>query len=189
MIVGWWPASGRLADDANGAAHPSAGWAERGRLLDMIEMVGVGPFVVIPLVIKAMGGPVALGGVGGRCCAARWVCGRSWRGDAAGGRAACFCARLTGRRMGRMMSFYRGRHYSGATLLASGAIVFAIRVVMTSAKIWEKAISGLLHRFSGVVVPAGLPINGFLCFCGRAIGTILWLDQRYRTSSRNSFAA
>ena len=25
--------------------------------LNMIEMVGIGPFVVIPLVIKAMGGP------------------------------------------------------------------------------------------------------------------------------------
>ena len=28
--------------------------------LNMIEMVGIGPFVVIPLVIKAMGGPQAL---------------------------------------------------------------------------------------------------------------------------------
>src|SRR3984957_11804525 len=28
--------------------------------LNMIEMVGVGPFVVIPLVIKAMGGPQCL---------------------------------------------------------------------------------------------------------------------------------
>src|SRR3977135_3725000 len=28
--------------------------------LNIIEMVGIGPFVVIPLVIKAMGGPQAL---------------------------------------------------------------------------------------------------------------------------------
>src|SRR6267378_1085768 len=28
--------------------------------LNMIEMVGIGPFVVIPLVIKAMGGPQCL---------------------------------------------------------------------------------------------------------------------------------
>ena len=28
--------------------------------LNMIDMVGIGPFVVIPLVIKAMGGPQCL---------------------------------------------------------------------------------------------------------------------------------
>ncbi len=53
------------------AAQRTALGSERGDLeralglkeavaLNMIEMVGIGPFVVIPLVIKAMGGPQCL---------------------------------------------------------------------------------------------------------------------------------
>jgi fructoselysine transporter len=59
------PQNGGLSGD--GATPPVApGALERGLglkeavALNMIEMVGVGPFVVIPLVIKAMGGPQCL---------------------------------------------------------------------------------------------------------------------------------
>ena len=56
---------------AQNAAQPPTVGSERGDLeralglkeavaLNMIEMVGIGPFVVIPLVIKAMGGPQCL---------------------------------------------------------------------------------------------------------------------------------
>ena len=60
--------AGAMASGQNDAASEKRGSGELERglglkeavSLNMIEMVGVGPFVVIPLVIKAMGGPQCL---------------------------------------------------------------------------------------------------------------------------------
>ncbi len=53
--------------------------------LNMIEIVGIGPFVVSSLVIKAMGGPQALNRVACWCAVghARWLrMVRAWRSHA-----------------------------------------------------------------------------------------------------------
>ena len=71
--------------------------------LNMIDMIGVGPFITMPLVVSAMGGPQALlGWIAGRCwrCVMGW-CRRSWarrcrrRAD-----RIVICARCMGRRNG-----------------------------------------------------------------------------------------
>ncbi|MGC1907265.1 MAG: hypothetical protein WA715_25800, partial [Candidatus Acidiferrum sp.] len=51
--------AGSLTEKRSGDLERGLGLKEAVSL-NMIEMVGVGPFVVIPLVIKAMGGPQCL---------------------------------------------------------------------------------------------------------------------------------
>ena len=73
--------------------------------LNMINMIGIGPFITIPLLMSALGGPQALLG---------WVVAlvivhlrrhgveRAWRGDAAtpAGRSAICAKRSAARRSG-----------------------------------------------------------------------------------------
>ena len=64
--------------------------------LNMTFMVGIGPFVVIPFVVQAMGGPqclAGLGGGGGAGAVRRLRVGGTRRGDAAGRRKLRFSAR------------------------------------------------------------------------------------------------
>ncbi len=153
--------------------------------LNMIEMVGIGPFVVIPLVIKAMGGPQ---------CLLAWAAGAllalldgfvwSELGAAmplAGGSYIFLREAYGPGRMGRMMSFlFVWQTLIQAPLsLASGAIGFSqyASYLYPLGKYGEKAVSGalvlvlvaLLYRRIGSIGKISL----FL-WVG-VIGTILWL--------------
>src|SRR5713226_2335453 len=120
--------------------------------LNMIEMVGIGPFVVIPLVIKAMGGPQAL---------LAWVAGAvlalldgfvwSELGAAmplAGGSYVFLREAYGPGRLGRMMSFlFVWQTLIQAPLsLASGAIGSSQCYAFLSSfvKCGEKALSWVL---------------------------------------------
>src|SRR5712664_1165614 len=153
--------------------------------LNMIEMVGIGPFVVIPLVIKAMGGPQ---------CLLAWAAGAvlalldgfvwSELGAAmplAGGSYVFLREAYGPGRMGRMMSFlFVWQTLIQAPLsLASGAIGFSqyASYLYPLGKYGEKALSGalvillvvLLYRRIGSIGKISL----FL-WVG-VVGTILWL--------------
>ncbi|GAC1665180.1 MAG: APC family permease [Candidatus Acidiferrum sp.] len=120
--------------------------------LNMIEMVGIGPFVVIPLVIKAMGGPQ---------CLVAWIAGAllavldgfvwSELGAAmplAGGSYVFLREAYGPGRMGRLMSFlFVWQTLIQAPLsLASGAIGFSqyASYLHPLGKYGEKALSGAL---------------------------------------------
>src|SRR5579863_6083622 len=128
-----------MASGQNDAAGEKRGGGELERglglkeavSLNMIEMVGVGPFVVIPLVIKAMGGPQ---------CLVAWAAGAllalldgfvwSELGAAmplAGGSYVFLREAYGPGRMGRMMSFlFVWQTLIQAPLsMASGAIGFS----------------------------------------------------------------
>ena len=151
----------------------------------MIEMVGVGPFVVIPLVIKAMGGPQ---------CLLAWAAGAvlalldgfvwSELGAAmplAGGSYVFLREAYGPGRMGRMMSFlFVWQTLIQAPLsLASGAIGFSqyASYLYPLGKYGEKALSGAL------VIALVLLLYRRISSIGRislflwagVIGTILWL--------------
>jgi len=153
--------------------------------LNMIEMVGVGPFVVIPLVIKAMGGPQ---------CLLAWAAGAvlalldgfvwSELGAAmplAGGSYVFLREAYGPGRMGRLMSFlFVWQTLIQAPLsLSSGAIGFSqyASYLFPLGKYGEKAVSGalvivlviLLYRRIGSIGKISL----FL-WVG-VVGTILWL--------------
>jgi fructoselysine transporter len=153
--------------------------------LNMIEMVGVGPFVVIPLVIKAMGGPQ---------CLLAWAAGAvlalldgfvwSELGAAmplAGGSYVFLREAYGPGRMGRLMSFlFVWQTLIQAPLsLSSGAIGFSqyASYLYPLGKYGEKAVSGalvivlvlLLYRRIGSIGRISL----FL-WVG-VVGTILWL--------------
>ena len=118
----------------------------------MIEMVGIGPFVVIPLVIKAMGGPQ---------CLLAWAAGAvlalldgfvwSELGAAmplAGGSYVFLREAYGPGRMGRLMSFlFVWQTLIQAPLsLASGAIGFSqyASYLYPLGKYGQKAVSGAL---------------------------------------------
>jgi fructoselysine transporter len=153
--------------------------------LNMIEMVGIGPFVVIPLVIKAMGGPQ---------CLLAWAAGAAlalldgfvWSelGAAmplAGGSYVFLREAYGPGRFGRMMSFlFVWQTLIQAPLsLSSGAIGFSqyASYLHPLGKYGEKALSGalvivlviLLYRRIGSIGKISL----FL-WVG-VVGTILWL--------------
>ncbi len=153
--------------------------------LNMIEMVGIGPFVVIPLVIKAMGGPQ---------CLLAWAAGAvlalldgfvwSELGAAmplAGGSYVFLREAYGPGRMGRLMSFlFVWQTLIQAPLsLSSGAIGFSqyASYLYPLGKYGEKAVSGalvivlvvLLYRRIGSIGKISL----FL-WVG-VVGTILWL--------------
>ena len=153
--------------------------------LNMIEMVGIGPFVVIPLVIKAMGGPQ---------CLLAWAAGAvlalldgfvwSELGAAmplAGGSYVFLREAYGPGRWGRLMSFlFVWQTLIQAPLsLSSGAIGFSqyVSYLHPLGKYGEKAVSGtlvivlviLLYRRIGSIGK----ISMFL-WAG-VVGTILWL--------------
>src|SRR5712692_6086048 len=138
--------------------------------LNMIEMVGIGPFVVIPLVIKAMGGPQ---------CLLAWAAGAVL---ALLDGSYVFLREAYGPdRMGRLMSFlFVWQTLIQAPLsLSSGAIGFSqyASYLYPLGKYGEKAVSGalvivlvvLLYRRIGSIGKISL----FL-WVG-VVGTILWL--------------
>ena len=176
--------AGKQGTDERGALERGLGLKEA-VALNMIEMVGVGPFVVIPLVIKAMGGPQ---------CLLAWAAGAllaildgfvwSELGAAmplAGGSYVFLREAYGPGKMGRMMSFlFVWQTLIQAPLsLASGAIGFSqyASYLYPLGKYGEKALSGalvivlvlLLYRRIGSIGRISL----FL-WAG-VVGTILWL--------------
>src|ERR1700687_3292122 len=178
------------------AAQPTALGSERSDLqrglglkeavaLNMIEMVGIGPFVVIPLVIKAKGGPQAL---------LAWVAGAvlalldgfvwSELGAAmplAGGSYVFLREAYGPGRFGRMMSFlFVWQTLIQAPLsLASGAIGFSqyASYLHPLGKYGEKAVSGALVIILVALLYRRSSSSGehsILLWVG-VIGTILWL--------------
>jgi len=153
--------------------------------LNMIEMVGIGPFVVIPLVIKAMGGPQAL---------LAWVAGAvlalldgfvwSELGAAmplAGGSYVFLREAYGPGRFGRLMSFlFVWQTLIQAPLsLASGAIGFSqyASYLHPLGKYGEKAVSGALVIVLVALLYRRITSIGkisMLLWVG-VIGTILWL--------------
>ena len=168
--------AGSLTDKRSGDLERGLGLKEA-VALNMIEMVGVGPFVVIPLVIKAMGGPQ---------CLLAWAAGAvlalldgfvwSELGAAmplAGGSYVFLREAYGPGRMGRhdVVFVCVADADSGATFAGVGRDwVFAIRVVFISAwKIWAEGDFGLARDRFGVRCCTGglLRSEGFPCFCGR----------------------
>jgi fructoselysine transporter len=153
--------------------------------LNMIEMVGIGPFVVIPLVIKAMGGPQAL---------AAWVAGAvlalldgfvwSELGAAmplAGGSYVFLREAYGPGRLGRMMSFlFVWQTLIQAPLsLSSGAIGFSqyASYLYPLGKYGQKALSGVLVLALVALLYRRITSIGkisMLLWAG-VVGTILWL--------------
>src|SRR5258707_4372480 len=153
--------------------------------LNMIEMVGIGPFVVIRLVIKAMGGPQAL---------LAWVAGAvlalldgfvwSELGAAmplAGGSYVFLREAYGPGRFGRMMSFlFVWQTLIQAPLsLASGAIGFSqyASYLHPLGKYGEKAVSGALVIVLVALLYRRITSIGkisLLLWVG-VVGTILWL--------------
>ena len=153
--------------------------------LNMIEMVGVGPFVVIPLVIKAMGGPQ---------CLLAWAAGAvlalldgfvwSERGAAmplAGGSYVFLREAYGPARMGRLMSFlFVWQTLIQAPLsLSSGAIGFSqyASYLYPLGKQGEKALSGALVIVLVVLLYRRIASIGkiSLFLWVGVVGTILWL--------------
>src|ERR1700720_2742900 len=153
--------------------------------LNMIEMVGVGPFVVIPLVIKAMGGPQ---------CLLAWAAGAvlalldgfvwSELGAAmplAGGSYVFLREAYGPGRMGRLMSFlFVWQTLIQAPLsLASGAIGFSqyASYLYPLGKYGQKAVSGALVILLVVLLYRRIASIGkiSLFLWVGVVGTILWL--------------
>ncbi len=153
--------------------------------LNMIDMVGIGPFVVIPLVIKAMGGPQ---------CLLAWVAGALlalfdgfvWAelGAAmpqAGGSYVFLREAYGPGRWGRLMSFlFVWQTLIQAPLvMASGAIGFAqyFSYLVPLGRYAQKAVSGALIVVLVFLLYRRITTIGrisLLLWVG-VVGTILWL--------------
>ncbi len=153
--------------------------------LNMIDMVGIGPFVVIPLVIKAMGGPQ---------CLLAWVAGALlalfdgfvWAelGAAmpqAGGSYVFLREAYGPGRWGRLMSFlFVWQTLIQAPLvMASGAIGFAqyFTYLVPLGRYAQKAVSGALIFFLVFLLYRRITTIGkisLLLWAG-VVGTIVWL--------------
>src|ERR1700677_1844811 len=180
-------------DSGGGPAAPleRRGELERGLglkeavALNMIEMVGAGPFVVSLLVIKAIGGPQ---------CLVAWAAGAllalldgfvwSELGAAmplAGGSYVFLREAYGPGRMGRMMSFlFVWQTMIQAPLsLASGAIGFSqyASYLHPLGKYGEKALSGGLVLVLVVLLYRRIASIGRICLFlwAGVVGTILWL--------------
>src|SRR5712691_6333127 len=153
--------------------------------LNMIEMVGIGPFVVISLVLREMGGPQAL---------LAWVAGAvlalldgfvwSELGAAmplAGGSYVFLREAYGPGRMGRLMSFlFVWQTLIQAPLsLSSGAIGFSqyASYLYPLGKYGEKAVSGALVIVLVVLLYRRIGSIGriSLFLWAGVVGTILWL--------------
>jgi fructoselysine transporter len=193
VILGGAMTSPQNGDPGGGGGAPleKRGDLERGLglkeavALNMIEMVGVGPFVVIPLVIKAMGGPQ---------CLLAWAAGAvlalldgfvwSELGAAmplAGGSYVFLREAYGPGRTGRMMSFlFVWQTLIQAPLsLASGAIGFSqyASYLYPLGKYGEKALSGLLVIALVLLLYRRIGSIGriSLFLWAGVVGTILWL--------------
>src|SRR5713226_9146802 len=153
--------------------------------LNMIDMVGIGPFVVIPLVIKAMGGPQ---------CLLAWLAGAvlalldgfvwSELGAAmpqAGGSYIFLREAYGPGRWGRLMSFlFVWQTLIQAPLvMASGAIGFSqyVTYLVPLGRFGQKGVSGALVVLLVVLLYRRITAIGkiSLLLCVGVIGTFLWL--------------
>jgi amino acid transporter len=153
------PAPGRLADPAGPPLIRGVGLMGA-TALNMIDMIGVGPFITIPLMVTAMGGPQAmlgwvLGAVFAVCDGLVWAeLGAALPG--AGG-SYRYLAEIYGpRTLGRMVSFLFvwQLSFSAPLSIASGAIGLA-----SYAGVLLPALSAPLAR-GEIAVP--LPVLGAL---------------------------
>src|SRR6202451_1112674 len=153
--------------------------------LNMIEMVGVGPFVVIPLVIKAMGGPQ---------CLLAWVAGAAlalldgfvWSelGAAmpeAGGSYVFLREAYGPRKWGKLFSFLLiwQTLIQAPLVVASGAIGFSqyLTYLIPLTALERKAISGALVIVLVILLYRKITTIGkisILLWTG-VIGTMAWV--------------
>ncbi len=165
--------------------------------LNVTFMVGIGPFIVIPLMVRAMGGPQSLIAWANRRGALALVDGCVWAelGAAmprAGGSYVFLREAYGPGRWGRLMSFLYiwQTLFQGPLSIASGALGFAgYTSYLASQSSW---LAGLLQHFgahaasviasAAVIVAVALlyrritsigKISIFLCVV--VVGTILWL--------------
>ena len=154
--------------------------------INTIDMVGIGPFIVIPFIIGAIHGPQCiiawvLGAILAFADGAVWSeLGAKW--PEAGGSYA-FLQNLYGRKgLGRLMSFlYVWQTIIQAPLVAaSGAIGFSqylLYLIPTLSPIEQKAVSGGLIIFITILLYRKITdIGKISVFMGIIVGgTILWL--------------
>lgn len=153
--------------------------------LNMIDMVGIGPFIVIPLVIKAMNGPQ---------CLIAWVLGALlsladgfvWAElgaamPAAGG-SYVFLRELYGnKKWGKLFSFLFiwQTVFQAPLVVASGAIGFSqyLTYLVPLSSLDQKIVSGLLVILLVILLYRHITTVGkitFLLWIG-VIGTVVWL--------------
>src|ERR1700682_20617 len=176
---------------AAASAKPNDSGLERGLglkeavALNMIDMIGIGPFVVSPLVIRAMGGPQAL---------LAWTAGAvlalldgfvwsEWGAalPRAGGSYVFLREAYDPRRWGRLMSFlFVWQTLIQAPLvIASGAIGFSQygSYLHPLGMYQQKAVSGVVVLFLIVLLYRSITTIGkisVLLWIG-VIGTMIWL--------------
>jgi APA family basic amino acid/polyamine antiporter len=149
MAPGNWPkatdpAAGAPAANGNPPASPARGLSLRGALaLNLIDMIGVGPFITLPLIVAAMGGPQAM--LGWLLGAALALCdGLVWAelGAALPGEGGTYhyLSEIFGReRWGKLLSFLFVWQllFSAPLTIASGCIGLALY-----AAYWWPALQG-----------------------------------------------
>ena len=163
--------------------------------LNMIEMVGIGPFIVIPLVIKAMHGPQALvawaaGGVLALFDGCVWAELGAAMPEAGG--SYVFLREAYGPRWGRLMSFLYiwQTLFQAPLVIASGALGFAAYSMFLFAKAGTAgAWVGRLGLHADGIVAAGVIVlvvallyrritqvgKISVVFWAIVVGTIAWL--------------
>src|SRR5947209_2943966 len=153
--------------------------------LNMLDMVGIGPFIVVPLVIKAMGGPQSL---------LAWAAGAllalldgfvwSELGAAmplAGGSYVFLRESYGPGRWGRLMSFLLiwQTLIQAPLVIASGAIGFSqyVTYLVPLGRFGQKGVSGALGVLLVVLLYRRIATIGkiSLLLCVGVIGTFLWL--------------
>ena len=152
--------------------------------LNMIDMVGIGPFVTIPFIIQTMGGPQCilawlLGAFLSFMDAFVWAeLGAKW--PQAGG-SYVFLQKLFGKKYGRLMSFLFVWQTSiqAPLVVASGAIGFSqyLSFLVPLTAIEQKIVSGTLVIFLVILLYRNIQAIGKLSVIMWAVvaSTILWL--------------
>jgi fructoselysine transporter len=153
--------------------------------LNMIDMVGIGPFIVAPLVIKTMGGPQAIvAWVAGALLAV--IDGFVWSelGAAmpkAGGSYSFLREAYGPGRWGKFMSFLFiwQTMFQAPLVIASGAIGFSqyLTYLVPLGELEQKAVAGLLVAVLVALLYRRITAIGklsLLLWCG-VIVTVLWL--------------
>jgi fructoselysine transporter len=153
--------------------------------LNMIDMVGIGPFIVAPLVIKTMGGPQAIvAWVAGALLAV--IDGFVWSelGAAmpkAGGSYSYLREAYGPGRWGKFMSFLFiwQTMFQAPLVIASGAIGFSqyLTYLVPLGEIGQKAVSGLLVAVLVALLYRRITAIGKLSLLlwSGVIVTVLWL--------------
>ncbi len=152
--------------------------------LNMIDMVGIGPFVTIPFIIQTMCGPQCilawlLGAFLSFMDAFVWAeLGAKW--PQAGG-SYVFLQKLFGKKFGRLMSFLFVWQTSiqAPLVVASGAIGFAqyLSFLVPLTAIEQKIVSGTLVIFLVILLYRNIQAIGKLSVIMWAVvaSTILWI--------------